>query len=291
MINIDDCRPPAPRLPQRQWTSTLRLLAISAGLHLAAATTIAAFAARAIAVGSVPHADPAAVRPLDVTQLVFIAREPLPSGGGGGGGGNRQYGPIRLAQSVGHDKIALRSAKPARPAIPDADAALELPSLPRLILDAKPLASGSYEQMGLPTGGVSFGTSTGPGSGGGVGEGVGIGIGSGEGPGLGPGSGGGLGGGVYRPGGTVTPPRLITEVRPAYTPDALRRRIQGAVVLELIVTRDGRPSNIRVVRSLDGSGLDEQATIAASQWRFEPGRLAGAPVDVQVTVILDFAIR
>ncbi len=30
---------------------------------------------------------------------------------------------------------------------------------------------------------------------------------------------------------------------------------------------------------------------AASQWRFEPGRLAGMPVDVLVTLIIDFTIR
>jgi protein TonB len=73
--------------------------------------------------------------------------------------------------------------------------------------------------------------------------------------------------------------------------DALSQKIQGTVVLELVVRSDGRPSDIRIVRSLDPGGLDEQAIIAASQWRFEPGRLAGKPVDVLVTVMLDFWIR
>jgi hypothetical protein len=45
------------------------------------------------------------------------------------------------------------------------------------------------------------------------------------------------------------------------------------------------------VRSLDPGGLDDQAIIAASQWRFEPGRLSGKPVAVLVTVMLDFWIR
>jgi TonB family protein len=89
----------------------------------------------------------------------------------------------------------------------------------------------------------------------------------------------------------VTAPRVLTEIKPAYSSDALRRRIQGSVVLEMVVTRDGCPSEIRVVRSLDPGGLDEQAVLAASQWQFEPGRLAGAPVDVLVTLILDFTIR
>jgi TonB family protein len=108
---------------------------------------------------------------------------------------------------------------------------------------------------------------------GGVGEGVGTGIGAGRGPGIGPGTGGGIGGGVYRPGGAVAPPRVLVEVKPTYTSDALLKKIQGSIVLELVVRRDGTPADIRVIRSLDPGGLDEQAVVAARQWRFEPGRL------------------
>ena len=60
------------------------------------------------------------------------------------------------------------------------------------MLDALPLASGTFNQIGLPVGGVSYGTSTGPGSGGGVGTSTGTGLGSGRGPGIGPGSDGGF---------------------------------------------------------------------------------------------------
>jgi protein TonB len=96
---------------------------------------------------------------------------------------------------------------------------------------------------------------------------------------------------VYRPGGAVSAPRLIKEVKPKYTVEALRNRTQGTVWLEVIVTDDGCTSHIRVVKSLDRGGLDEEAVAAVAQWRFEPGRLAGAPVDVLVVVMLDFAIR
>lgn len=89
----------------------------------------------------------------------------------------------------------------------------------------------------------------------------------------------------------MTSPTILSQVRPSYTNDALRNKIQGAVVLEAIVRRDGIPSDIRVVRSLDRHGLDEQAIAAVQQWRFNPGRLAGTPVDVLVTVVLDFSIR
>ena len=184
--------------------------------------------------------------------------------------------------------MTLRIARPIAAAESPADAA---PELPGVLLDARPLASGNTDQPGLPIGGVSYGTSTGPGTGGGIGTGHGTGIGSGVGPGVGAGSGGGMGGGVYRAGtGGVSAPIVIREVRPSYPPEALRLRIQGSVVLSLVVTAEGLPTDIRVVRSLSGD-LDQAAVDAVEQWRFSPGRRGGTPVNVLVTVALDFTIH
>ena len=242
--------------------------------------------------GPATEAEPGETPCVDLTPIVFIATPGGPSGGGGGGG-DRTQGPIRRAQAKGVDAATLRTRKTTPEPIPRAASARaeDVFVPPAVMVDAVPLASGTFEQMGLPSGGLLSGTSLGPGSGGGVGTGTGTGIGSGKGPGIGAGTGGGTGGGTFRPGGTVTAPRVIAEVRPKYTNWALRNRIQGTVELELVVTRDGRPSRIRVVRSLDAGGLDEEAVAAVSLWRFEPGRLAGAPVDVLVTVLLDFTIR
>jgi TonB family protein len=282
-------------MPRRRFGVFARLPA-SAALHL----TVFMLAA-SVKFTPVPGIDPrhlgsvASQETLDVRHIVFLAPDPRRIGGGGGGGGNQQPGPVRRAQGVGSDEITLRMRKslPATAPLPgDSRAPLEeIPSLPSIVLDAMPLASGTFDQIGLPIGGVPSGISTGPGSGGGVGTGRGTGIGSGSGPGLGSGSGGGIGGGVYRAGGVATPPRVITEVRASYTNDALLHRIQGTVELEVIVTSEGRPSHIRVVRSLDPEGLDDQAVAAVAQWRFEPGRVAGKPVNVLVTIMLDFTIR
>ena len=57
-----------------------------------------------------------------------------------------------------------------------------------LVLDAKLLASGREEQLGLPIGGVSIGTSLGSGTAGGAGDGIGTGVGPGPSAGLGDGS-------------------------------------------------------------------------------------------------------
>lgn len=294
VLHVFALGPSVPTLPSRRWPTALVPFFFAAALQATVVFVIIAIVPHSIARTLRAPTAVASIDEEEIQHIVFIAREPVPSGGGGGGGGgNRQPGPIRHAEGVGHDSITLRISKPTSSTEPTTitEQPIETKTLPQVLLDAVPLASGSIEQGGLPWGGVSEGTSTGPGSGGGVGTGVGTGIGSGSGPGIGPGSGGGIGGGVYRPGGAVTPPRVMTEVKPKYTNDALLRKIQGTVVLEFVVRQNGLPSDIRIVRSLDPGGLDEQAIIAANQWRFEPGRLSGKPVDVQVTLMLDFRIR
>jgi TonB family protein len=93
-----------------------------------------------------------------------------------------------------------------------------------------------------------------------------------------------------RPGSGVTEPRLIAEVTPRYTSDALGRKVTGSVWLDLVVTHEGHIDQVRVTRSLD-PGLDEAAIAAVHLWRFQPGRLGNTPVDVAITVVMDFSIR
>ncbi len=127
---------------------------------------------------------------------------------------------------------------------------------------------------------------------GGGGTGRGTGVGAGEGSGLGQGSGGGTGGGTYRPGNGVTIPQLVREVKPAYTADAMRAKVQGTVWLECVVMPDGTVGRVEVIRSLDSTfGLDQEAIKAAKQWRFRPGMRFGEPVPVLITIELAFTLR
>jgi periplasmic protein TonB len=222
--------------------------------------------------------------PLAIPRLVFL-QKPGP-GGGGGGGGNRQPTPPSRAQAIGRDRLTIPAAKPVAVTRLNADS----PPPQQLVLDAKPLASGTTFVIGAPDAPAGLPFSQGPGSGGGVGEGTGTGIGSATGPGIGPGSGGGFGGGVYRPGGGVVGPVLVAEVKPIYTAEALRLKIQGSVFLEAIVGTDGIPTAVRVMRPLF-QGLDEAAVAAAREWRFLPGRIGSTPVDVLVTIQMDFRIH
>jgi TonB family protein len=97
--------------------------------------------------------------------------------------------------------------------------------------------------------------------------------------------------GTFRPGGGVRPPSVVTEVKPNYTTEARRRKIQGDVELQIVVGIDGRVDRARVTKSLDSaSGLDAAALEAATQWRFKPGTLDGVSVPVVVNLLLTFRL-
>lgn len=90
----------------------------------------------------------------------------------------------------------------------------------------------------------------------------------------------------------VVSPRVVKSVPPAYTPEAMRARIEGQVVMSAVVKDDGTVDEIKIVKSLDSMyGLDEEAVKALKQWKFEPGTLKGKPVAVRVRVEMDFNLR
>ena len=93
----------------------------------------------------------------------------------------------------------------------------------------------------------------------------------------------------YRAGPGVALPRVVREVRPNYTPDAMRDQVTGRVAVECIVELDGVPSHIRVAQSLHPS-LDAEAVKAMAQWRFQPGTKDGKPARVQITVEMTFSM-
>ena len=220
-------------------------------------------------------------------QIIWLS-EPGP-GGGGGGGGNRMKEPPRKAELPGKDQITVPVQRP-----PSMQLAKKEPDpAEQLNIPAKSMASAAESLPGAleaPPGPPTL--SQGSGSGGGSGTGVGTGIGPGTGSGLGPGSGGGTGGGVYEPGSGVSNPRLLNQVRPQYTSDAMRAKVQGTAIVSCVVRTNGVPSDCEIARSLDPTfGLDQQAVKAAQQWRFAPGTLHGEPVNVRILIEMTFTLR
>ncbi len=216
-------------------------------------------------------------------EIVWLA-EPGP--GGGGGGGNSMPEPPKKAELPGEDKITVPAVKPPEPVIEPPKVEEPPPLLePQMNIPAQAMAAATQVSPGvIESNAASDSVSTGSGSG--------TGAGAGQGSGLGEGVGGGTGGGVYRIGSGVESPRLLRSVRPNYTAEAMRAKVQGIVRLEGIVLPDGSVGDVRVLRSLDKTfGLDEEAIRAAKQFRFAPGTRLGQPVAVIVSFEIEFTLR
>jgi len=231
----------------------------------------------------------AAILPEQPSPNIIWLNQPGP-GGGGGGGGNKMKEPPRKAELPGKDKITVPVEKPPsmemKQAKKEPDPAEQLNIPAKLTMASNETLPGAIDALAPPT------LSQGSGTGGGAGTGSGSGIGPGRGSGLGDGYGGGTGGGAYRPGNGVSLPRVLREVKPQYTSDAMRAKVQGTVLLECVVQKDGSVGEVQVVRSLDSTfGLDQEAIKAAKAWRFSPGTRMGEPVPVLITIELTFTLR
>ena len=254
-----------------------RQSSVGAGASTAAHITLALVVFLIVRVGQ-EVLPPVLEDPNDLMRVVFL---PTPGPGGwGGGGGDKKPEPIRKAQvEKKKDPISV----PA-PVEPDPTPKVEEPPPVEILTPFKPMAAADVTLPGAVT--ANAPTS------GGAGSGPGTGAGSGQGSGLGPGYGGGFGGGAYRPGSGITLPSVLREVKPAYTADAMRAKVQGSVWLECIVMPDGSVGDVKVTRSLDPIfGLDQEAIRAAKQWRFRPGMRQGEPVPVPITIELTFTLR
>lgn len=226
--------------------------------------------------------------PLTDYQPVMKPAEAPKALAGGGGGGEH----AKIFESKGHlPKVApeqftpptveIKNTKPKLAMEPTvvAPANVKLPDNPNMPNLGNPMSAR-----------VTGPASNGPGSGGGIGSGDSNGIGSGTGPGHGPGQGGGFGGGIYKLGDIgVTPPVAKFTPEPDFSEEARKAKYQGTVTLSAVIGPDGRPRNLKVVRSL-GMGLDEKALEKVRTWLFEPGKRNGQPVAVAMTLEVDFRL-
>jgi protein TonB len=271
----------------------------SAGFPVAASAAVHGVVVGGLMLATLAHIGSTEARTLTPTQaeplrLVFLA-QPGP-GGGGGGGGLRMPRPAPQARRAGPSSLSspLPERRPVPPEPPPV-APEPPPPVPAEWLPPveAPIATRSADEetrAGVLDETPAETPSRGSGDGGGAGTGTGVGLGEGDGGGVGDGSGGGHGGGVYGAGSGVEPPRLLAEVKPDYTEDARRRGIEGDVVMEIVVRRDGSVGDVRILQGL-GAGLDQQAASAVRRWRFAPATRRGTPVDVMVEVAVEFKLR
>jgi TonB family protein len=144
----------------------------------------------------------------------------------------------------------------------------------------------------------------------GVEGGVGPGLGAGVWPGVGAGTGSNVPGGVIggvvgslpqappppppsevprRVGGDISAPRKIKDVPPVYPAEALAAKVQGVVIIEAVIGKDGKVESAKIVRSIPM--LDQAALDAVQQWEFTPTLVNGVAVPVVMTVTVNFKLQ
>jgi protein TonB len=207
----------------------------------------------------------------DRIDLVYLPQ----AGPGGGGGGNPAPAvPARLSVPRSQPPPPVPTVQPTSFAQPLPDATLSAAVTTNLddLLRSNGLTA---VKLGASGGGVK-----------------GSGLGPGEDGGIGPGTGGNFGGSAARPGNGCASPQPVVQAKPNYTSDAMRAKIQGDVSLDVIVRRDGTVGDVRITQSLDRvHGLDAEALKAAKAWTFHPATCKGDPVDMIVSLILEFRLH
>jgi TonB family protein len=204
-------------------------------------------------------------------NLVFL-QVPGPGGGGGGAAPEAPPKPLEIPKPKAPEPDPILPVPVPTPVVPPPQLLAPIITPDAQILQASGAATISLARQG----------------GGGRGEGVG----RGRGRGLGEGQGGGTGGGVYQLGAGIVDPKVVKEVRPAYTPEAMRAKIQGSVRLQVVILKSGMVGDVKILKSLDPNGLDQEAIKAARGWLFQPATLrsSGEPIDVYAELELAFRI-
>lgn len=85
--------------------------------------------------------------------------------------------------------------------------------------------------------------------------------------------------------------RLLSAPPPRYPLEARRRREQGTVVLNVLLSIDGRVFEISVDRSSGSDRLDNAALAAVSRWRWSPTLQGGIPTMVRGLVTIPFELQ
>ena len=91
----------------------------------------------------------------------------------------------------------------------------------------------------------------------------------------------------------VEPPVFTQKVKPKYPERAAKIKLQGYVILEAILRKDGRVDDVKVLRGLGKGkfGFEDEAIAALRQWKFLPGKVNNKPADVRMTLKIDFILQ
>jgi len=94
--------------------------------------------------------------------------------------------------------------------------------------------------------------------------------------------------GVLKVGDAVKTPKRLVNAPPTYPQDAIDAKVQGVVVLDVLLDADGVPSDVQIVQSVPM--LDAAAIEAVRKWRYEPTLMNGVAVPLAMTVSVNFSL-
>ena len=87
-------------------------------------------------------------------------------------------------------------------------------------------------------------------------------------------------------------PVVLERIKPAYPRLAKIAGVEGVVILEAVIQKDGSVGQVTVLKTPSGKlGFDREAVIALRQWKFRPGEMHGRPVDVIMTLTVRFRLN
>ncbi|MEM7247932.1 MAG: TonB family protein [Acidobacteriota bacterium] len=86
-------------------------------------------------------------------------------------------------------------------------------------------------------------------------------------------------------------PKIIKEPQPRYPDLAKRAGLEGTVIVQALIGKDGKVKRAKLLKGLGRFGIDEAAIDAVERRIYEPGRLEGKPVEVLSTVRVQFKLR
>ena len=107
----------------------------------------------------------------------------------------------------------------------------------------------------------------------------------------------------YIPGSGVSRPIVVERKQPLYTKSATDARLQGTIVVTVVIGTDGNVTSAKVAKSglfimgagtetpvADDHGLQAQAIAAVKDWKFKPGRREGKAVPVSADIEVEFRL-
>lgn len=90
--------------------------------------------------------------------------------------------------------------------------------------------------------------------------------------------------------GDVVAPEKVDAPQPQYTEIARKARVQGVVIVQAIIDKEGQVTNVKVLKGLP-MGLEDAAVDAVKRWKFRPATLNGKPVAVYYNLTVNFRIQ